>query len=150
MFAPKSFKKLPSTAREVYLNKLRLDELAVVDIFETVNLNGLEVLKHPEFEDFYKVINSLRVMDDEGCYQSRQTEDLKRDIVKTSKQEAFLELLYNVETPDRNLYWETLKEKMMINLANLILEPEVPTDRNLSGPEIYQVKEAFKQMLASA
>ncbi len=150
MFAPKSFKKLPSTAREVYLNKLRLDELAVVNIFETVNLNGLEVLKHPEFEDFYKVINSLRVMDDEGCYQPRQTEDLKRDIVKTSKQEAFLELLYNVETPDRNLYWETLKEKMMINLANLILEPEVPTDRNLSGPEIYQVKEAFKQMLASA
>lgn len=150
MFAPKSFKKLPSTAREVYLNKLRLDELAVVDIFETVNLNGLEVLKHPEFEDFYKVINSLRVMDDDGRYQPRQTEELKKDIIKTSKQEAFLELLYNVETPDRNLYWETIKEKLMINLANLILEPEIPTDRNLSGPEIYQIKETFKQMLASA
>lgn len=150
MFAPKSFKKLPSTAREVYLNKLHLDELAVFDPFEMTDLNGLQVLKHPEFEDFYRVINSLKVMDEEQNFQPRQTEDLKKDIIKTSKQETFLELLYNVEVPDRNLYLETLKEKLMINLVNLLLEPEIPTDRNLSGPEIYQIKETFKRMLASS
>ena len=150
MFAPKSFKKLPATAREVYLNKLRLDELATYNPFETTFLNGLQVLSHPEFEDFYRVLNSLRVMDDNGMYQPRQTEDLKKDIIKTSRQEAFIELLYNTETPDKDLYLETLKEKLMINLANLLIDPEIPTDRNLSGPEIYQVKETFKQMLASA
>lgn len=150
MFAPKSFKKLPATAREVYLNKLKLDELAMYNPFETTFLNGLQVLSHPEFEDFYRVLNSLRVMDDNGMYQPRQTEDLKKDIIKTSRQEAFIELLYNAETPDKNLYLETLKEKLMINLVNLLIDPEIPTDRNLSGPEIYQVKETFKQMLASS
>lgn len=150
MFAPKSFKKLPATAREVYLNKLKLDELAMYNPFETTFLNGLQVLSHPEFEDFYRVLNSLRVMDDNGMYQPRQTEDLKKDIIKTSRQEAFIELLYNTETPDKNLYIETLKEKLMINLVNLLIDPEIPTDRNLSGPEIYQVKETFKQMLASS
>lgn len=150
MFAPKSFKKLPATAREVYLNKLRLDELAMYNPFETTFLNGLQVLSHPEFEDFYRVLNSLRVMDDNGMYQPRQTEDLKKDIIKTSRQEAFIELLYNTETPDKDLYLETLKEKLMINLVNLLIDPEIPTDRNLSGPEIYQVKETFKQMLASS
>ncbi len=150
MFAPKSFKKLPATAREVYLNKLKLDELAMYNPFETTFLNGLQVLSHPEFEDFYRVLNSLRVMDDNGMYQPRQTEDLKKDIIKTSRQEAFIELLYNTETPDKDLYLETLKEKLMINLVNLLIDPEIPTDRNLSGPEIYQVKETFKQMLASS
>ncbi len=150
MFAPKSFKKLPATAREVYLNKLKLDELAMYNPFETTFLNGLQVLSHPEFEDFYRVLNSLRVMDDNGMYQPRQTEDLKKDIIKTSRQETFIELLYNTETPDKDLYLETLKEKLMINLVNLLIDPEIPTDRNLSGPEIYQVKETFKQMLASA
>ena len=150
MFAPKSFKKLPATAREVYLNKLKLDELAMYNPFETTFLNGLQVLSHPEFEDFYRVLNSLRVMDDNGMYQPRQTEDLKKDIIKTSRQEAFIELLYNTETPDKNVYLETLKEKLMINLVNLLIDPEIPTDRNLSGPEIYQVKETFKQMLASS
>lgn len=150
MFAPKSFKKLPATAREVYLNKLKLDELAMYNPFETTFLNGLQVLSHPEFEDFYRVLNSLRVMDDNGMYQPRQTEDLKKDIIKTSRQEAFIELLYNTETLDKDLYLETLKEKLMINLVNLLIDPEIPTDRNLSGPEIYQVKETFKQMLASS
>lgn len=150
MFAPKSFKKLPATAREVYLNKLKLDELAMYNPFETTFLSGLQVLSHPEFEDFYRVLNSLRVMDDNGMYQPRQTEDLKKDIIKTSRQEAFIELLYNTETPDKDLYLETLKEKLMINLVNLLIDPEIPTDRNLSGPEIYQVKETFKQMLASS
>lgn len=150
MFAPKSFKKLPATAREVYLNKLKLDELAMYNPFETTFLNGLQVLSHPEFEDFYRVLNSLRVMDDNGMYQPRQTEDLKKDIIKTSRQEAFIELLYNTEAPDKDLYLETLKEKLMINLVNLLIDPEIPTDRNLSGPEIYQVKETFKQMLASS
>lgn len=150
MFAPKSFKKLPATAREVYLNKLRLDELSAYNPFETTFLNGLQVLSHPEFEDFYRVINSLRVMDDNGLYQPKQTEDLKKDIIKISRQETFVELLYNTEMPEKDLYIETLKEKLMINLANLLIDPEIPTDRNLSGPEIYQVKEIFKQMLESA
>lgn len=150
MFAPKSLEKLPSTAREVFRNKLRLDELAVYNPFEMTDLNGLQVLKYPDMEDFYKVINSLRVMDEAGRFQPRQTEDLKRDILRTSRQETFLELLYNVKLPEKDLYIETLKEKMMINLVNLILEPEIPTDRSLSGPEVFQVKETFKQMLTSA
>ena len=150
MFAPKSFEKLSSTAREVYRNKLRLDELAVFDPFETVNLNGLQVLRHPEFEDFFKVLNSLRVMDDNGTYRPRQTEDLKKDIIRTAKQETFLELLYDIKVPEQDTYLDILKEKLMINLVNLVLEKEIPTDRGLSGPEILQVKETFKQMLASS
>ncbi len=148
MFGPKSLEKLSSTAREVYRNKLRLEELSAFDPFEMTNLHGLDVLKYAEFEDFYKVVNSLRVMDDGGRYLPRQTEDLKRDIVKTSKQETFLELLYEVKIPERNLYIETLKEKLMINLANLVLDPEIPSGRKLSGPEVFQIKETFKQMLA--
>lgn len=68
MFAPKSFEKLPSTAREVYRNKLRLEELSVFEPFATTNLNGLAVLQYPDFEDFLKVINSIRVMDNNGHY----------------------------------------------------------------------------------
>ena len=150
MFAPKSFEKLPSTAKEVYRNKLRLDELSAFDPFEIADLNGLQVLRYPEFEDFFKVLNSLRVMDDNGRHQPQQTAKLKKDIIKTSKQETFLELLYNIKTPEQDLYIETLKEKLMINLVNLVLEKEIPTDRGLSGPEILQVKETFKQMLASS
>ncbi len=150
MFAPKSFEKLPPIAREVYRNKLRLDELKAFDPFEKVNLNGLQVLRYPEFEDFSKVLESLRVMDDNGRYQPRQTADLKKDIVKTAKQETFLELLYNIKIPEQDLYIEILKEKLMINLVNLVLEKEIPTNRSLSGPEILEVKETFKQMLASS
>lgn len=150
MFAPKSFEKLPSTAKEVYRNKLRLDELSAFDPFEIADLNGLQVLRYPEFEDFFKVLNSLRVMDDNGRHQPQQTADLKKDIIKTSKQETFLELLYNIKAPEQDLYIETLKEKLMINLVNLVLEKEIPTDRGLSGPEILQVKDTFKQMLASS
>lgn len=150
MFAPKSLEKLPSTAREVYRNKLRLDELAAFEPFEMTDLNGLQILKYPDMEDFFKVVNSLRVMDDNGRYQPRQTEDLKRDVLKMSKQQAYLELLYNVKIPEKELYIETLKEKMMINLVNLVIDPELPTDRNLSGPEVFQIKEAFKQMLTTA
>ena len=150
MFAPKSFEKLPSTAREVYRNKMRLDELSAFDPFEIANLNGLKVLRYPEFEDFSKVLNSLRVVDDSGVFQPRQTTDLKKDIVRTAKQETFLELLYNIKLPEQNEYVEVLKEKLMINLVNLVLEKEIPTDRGLSGPEILQVKETFKQMLASS
>lgn len=150
MFGPKNTEKLQTTSRDVYRNKLRLDELSLFEPFEFIELDGLKVLKYPEFEDFHLVVLSLRVTDENGRYMPRQTEDLKRDIVRVSKQHAFLELLYNAELPDETSYIETLKEKLMINLANLILEPEIPTDRDLSGPEIFQVKETFKQMLASA
>lgn len=150
MFAPKSFEKLPSTAREVYRNKLRLEELSVFEPFATTNLNGLAVLQYPDFEDFLKVINSIRVMDNNGHYLPKQTEDLKKDIVKISRQETFLEMLYNIKVPEQEDYIEILKEKLMINLANLMIDPEIPTDRCLSGPEVLQVKETFKQMLASA
>ena len=141
---------MPSTAPEVYRNKLRLEELSVFEPFDVVDLDGLQVLKNPEFEDFYKVLKSLRVTDDNGQYLPRQTQDLYFDLVKTSKQETFLELLYNFAIPEQNLYIETLKEKLMINMVNLVLEPEIPTDRALSGPEVFQVKETFNNMLASA
>lgn len=59
-------------------------------------------------------------------------------------------MLYNIKLPEQEDYIEILKEKLMINLANLMIDPEIPTDRCLSGPEVLQVKETFKQMLASA
>ena len=150
MFGPKTLDKLPSTAPEVYRNKVQLDQLSTFDPFAMTNLDGLQVLANPDFEDFHKVLLSLRVMDDDGRYLPRQTQDLHFDLIKTSKQEAFLELLYNATLPEEELYIDTLKEKLMINIVNLILEPEIPTDRALSGPEVFQVKEAFKNMLAIA
>ena len=150
MFGPKTLDKLPSTAPEVYRNKLRLEELSAFDPFAMTDLNGLQVLKNPDFEDFYKVLKSLRVTDDDGRYLPRQTQDLYFDLVKTSKQETFLELLYNCAIPEMDLYVDTLKEKLMINMVNLILEPEIPTDRALSGPEVFQVKDTFNSMLSSA
>jgi hypothetical protein len=150
MFEPKNPDKLSTISKDVYRNKLRLDELGVFNPFEMADMDGLKVLRYPDFEDFHNVVESLRVTDNDGRYMPRQTQDLKRDLVKMSKQQVFIELLYNVSLPDEKLYIETFKEKLMINLANLILEPEIPTDRNLSGPEIFQVKEAFKQLLASA
>ncbi len=150
MFGPKTLDKLPSTAPEVYRNKLRLEELNEFDPFAMVDLDGLQVLKNPDFEDLYKVLKSLRVMDDNGHYLPRQTQDLYYDLLKTSKQETFLELLYNLSIPDMETYIDTLKEKLMINMVNLVLEPEIPTDRALSGPEVFQVKDTFKNMLMSA
>lgn len=150
MFGPKTLDKLPSTAPEVYRNKLRLDELGTFDPFAMVNLDGLEVLQNPDFEDFYKVLISLRVTDNNGRYLPRQTQDLYFDLVKTSKQETFLELLYNFAIPEMDLYIDTLKEKLMINMVNLLIEPEIPTDRALSGPEIFQVKDTFNKMLENA
>jgi len=150
MFGPKNLEKLQPTAKEVYRNKLRLEELSEFEPFAQVDLDGLTVLQYPDFEDFYKVVESLRVTDDNGRYLPRQTEALRKDIVKTSKQLTFLELLYNRVEPDARLYRETFKEKLMINLVNLVIEPEIPTDRPLSGPEILQIKDTFKQMLQSA
>ncbi|MBQ8869921.1 MAG: hypothetical protein IJ019_00920 [Alphaproteobacteria bacterium] len=150
MFGPKTLDKLPPTAPEVYRNKLRLEELSEFDPFVMTDLGGLQVLQNPDFEDFYKVLKSLRITDDNGVYLPRQTQDLYFDLVKTSKQETFLELLYNFAIPDKDLYIETLKEKLMINMVNLVIDPEIPTDRALSGPEVFQVKDTFKNMLASA
>ena len=150
MSGPKTQDKLPSTAPEVYRNKLRLEELSEFEPFAMADLEGLQVLANPEFEDFYKVLKSIRVTDDNGRYLPRQTQDLYFDLVKTSKQEAFLELLYNYALPEEDLYIETLKEKLMINMVNLMIEPEIPTDRALSGPEVFQIKETFQSMLASA
>ncbi len=150
MFGPKPYDKLPSTAPEVYRNKLRLEILSKFDPFAMTDLDGLQVLANPDFEDFYKVLKSLRVMDESGHYLPRQTQDLQFDLIKTSKQETFLELLYNIELPEQGLYEETLKEKLMINMVNLVIDPEIPTDRVLSGPEVYQVKDTFQNMLQSA
>ncbi|MBE6451549.1 MAG: hypothetical protein IJF12_02345 [Alphaproteobacteria bacterium] len=150
MFGPKTLDKLPPTAPEVYRNKLRLEELSEFDPFAMTDLGGLQVLQNPDFEDFYKVLKSLRITDDNGVYLPRQTQDLYFDLVKISKQETFLELLYNFAVPDKDLYIDTLKEKLMINMVNLVIEPELPTDRALSAPEVFQVKDTFNNMLASA
>lgn len=149
MFGPKTLDKLPSTAPEVYRNKLRLEELSAFDPFAITDLDGLQVLANPDFEDLYKVLNSLRVTDDNGHYMPRQTQDLHYDLLKVSKQETFLELLYNFAIPEMDLYIDTLKEKLMINMVNLVIDPEIPTDRSLSGPEVLQVKDTFKNMLLS-
>lgn len=150
MFGPKTLDKLPSTAPEVYRNKLRLEELSEFEPFAMADLDGLQVLANPDFEDFYKVLKSIRVTDENGHYLPRQTQDLYFDLVKTSKQETFLELLYNYALPEEELYRDTLKEKLMINMVNLMIDPEIPTDRALSGPEVFQIKETFQSMLLSA
>lgn len=150
MFEPKNSEKLHSTSPMLYQNKLVLDELCVFNPFEFVNLEGLKVLHYPEFEEIYKVLQSLQVADDNGVYLPSQTNSLKEDILKTSKQETFIELLYQPVTPQEATYRNILMEKLYLNLVNLVLETELPKDRSLSVQEIELAKKTFKEMLASA
>lgn len=150
MFEAKAQKRLRSTDLALYDNKLKLDELQSFDPFEITDLNGLKVLKYPLFEPYYKVIQSLKVTDDNNRFLPSQTESLKKDILKVSKQETYLELLYLTSLPQQEQYIELLQEKLLLNLVNLVLDEELPTNRTLSNFEISLAQAAFKQMLQNA
>ena len=150
MFEAKKKEKLRSTDLALYDNKLKLNEIQKIDPFEMADLNGLKVLKNPRFEPYLKVIQSLQVTDDKGAFLKVQTESLKKDIVKISKQETFLELLYLPSEPKQEQYLNLFEEKLMINLVNLVFDVEIPTDRTLDRSEINQVEKTFKQMLDNA
>ncbi|MBR2299274.1 MAG: hypothetical protein IJ870_01710 [Alphaproteobacteria bacterium] len=150
MFEPKKQEKLRSTDLALYDNKLKLDKFQNFDPFEMTNLNGLKVLAYPRFEPYYKVILSLKVNDDNGQFLQAQTESLKKDIVKTSKQETFLELLYLTQIPQDEDYYALLEEKLLLNLVNLVSDVEIPTDRTLDRFEIDMAQSTFNQMLKNA
>ena len=150
MFEPKKQEKLHSTDLALYDNKLKLDELQNFDPFEKKDLNGLKVLAFPRFEPYYKVIQSLKVTDDNGQFLQSQTESLKKDVLKMSKQETFLELLYLPQLPQDEEYMSLLEEKLLLNLVNLVLDVEIPTDKTLDRLQISQAQKTFKQMLDNA
>ncbi len=150
MFEAKAQKRLRSTDLALYDNKLKLDELQSFDPFEITDLNGLKVLKYPLFEPYYKVIQSLKVTDDNNRFLPSQTESLKKDILKVSKQETYLELLYLTSLPAEEQYIELLQEKLLLNLINLVLDEELPTNRTLNSFEISLAQSTFKQMLQNA
>ena len=146
MFEAKNSAKLHSTAPELYRNKLKLDEFMAVDPFEIGDLNGLKILKYTQFEPYYKIIQSLKVTDDDGQFLPKQTESLKSDLVKTSQKETFLEMLYLPDIPEQQKYNDLLEEKLFINLVNLVLNEELPTDRTLTETEITTARKTFQKM----
>ena len=147
MFSVKSFHKLPPTAKEVARNREVLSALSGFNPFER-DRGG--ALKHPEFADFLKVINSLRVVDNNARQMNRQTNDLQKDVIKNAKHDTFLELVFNAERPSAQLYADVLQDKLAVNLANLILEPEISATKALSVEEIARIKDAFYKMLSLA
>ena len=150
MFEPKTADKLRSTDSALYDNKLRLEEFRLFNPFELKDLNGIKVLAYPNFEPYFKVIKSLKVIDDNGEFLKSQTQSLRKDIVSAAKQGAYLELLYLKELPDQD-YWRTLlEEKLLLELVNLVLDEPLPTDQSLNHFEIETAQKTFKQMLANA
>lgn len=147
MFSARNFNKLPSTAREIERNKICLEAFASFNPFEEKK-DGTP--RYEAFADIIKVVRSLRVVDATGHQIPRQTADLQKDIVETSKHDTYAELVYNADIPTLDLYVETLQEKLMINLTNLISEPEIKINGPLTAAEIARVKETFAQMLKKA
>ena len=147
MFEAKEKEKLLPTDSKLYQNKLALDEFENFDPFEITDSKGLKVFKYPDFEPYFKVIYSLRVTDENGGFLPRQTECLKRDILKAAKHETFLELLYQKTPPKKEEYIALLEEKLLLELVNLVLEKELPLNQTLSRDEISLAKKTFKQMI---
>lgn len=147
MFSAKNYNKIPSTAREVQRNKICLEAFANLNPFEKKSDGKL---RYPSFADYLKVVLSLRVTDDLGFQVPRQTADLQHNIMQTAFHDTYVELVYNAEEPTLELYLETLEEKLMINLANLVLQPEIKSLGVHSAAEIARIKEAFAQMLRKA
>lgn len=150
MFEPKTADKLRSTDSALYDNKLRLEEFRLFNPFELKDLNGIKVLAYPNFEPYFKVIKSLKVIDDNGEFLKSQTQSLRKDIVSAAKQDAYLELLYLKELPDQD-YWRTLlEEKLLLELVNLVLDEPLPTDQSLNHFKIETAQKTFKEMLKNA
>ena len=150
MFEPKTADRLRSTDSALYDNKLRLEEFRLFNPFELADLNGLKVLAYPNFEPYFKVIKSLTVVDENGQFLQSQTESLKNDVLAAAKQNAYLELLYLKELPEQDTWRDILEEKLLIELVNLTLDTELPTDRTLDRFEIDLAQKTFKQMLENA
>ncbi len=147
MFEAKKAEKLHPTDLKAYQNKLRLEELETFDPFEIIDSDGLRIFKNPNFEPYFKIIQSLRVTDNNDTFLPRQTQSLKENILKTARQETFLELVYLKTLPEKERYVSLLEEKLYIILVNLVLEDELPLDRTLTPFEIEKAEKAFKNML---
>lgn len=150
MFEPKTTDKLYPTDAALYDNKLRLEEFRSFNPFRFKDLNGLKVLAYPEFEPYYKVIKSLRVVDDEGKFLKSQTDGLRNDVVSAAKNGAYLELLYLKHLPEENSWRTLLEEKLLLELVNLVLDDELPTDTTLSNEQIATAQKTFQTMLNNA
>lgn len=150
MFEPKRQDKLHSTDAALYTNKVKLDELSLFNPFELTDLNGLKVLAHNQFEPYYKVIQSLKVTDDNGNFLETQTQTLKQDVLTAAKQDTYLELLYLPELPQEEAYRALLQEKLLLHLVNLVLDVEIPTNQTLNRFEITNAEKTFKKMLENA
>lgn len=150
MFEAKTTDILRSTDLALYDNKLKLEEFRLFNPFELKDLNGIRVLAYPNFEPYFKVIKSLKVVDDNGQFLKSQTQSLRKDIVHAAKQSAYLELLYLKNLPPIDTWHTLLEEKLLIELVNLTLDAELPTDRTLSSSEIEIARKAFQEMLNNA
>lgn len=147
MFEKKNTEKSDLMDASFAQNKTRLDEMMGYDIFEIVNLNGLKVLKYPEFEPYQKVIDSLCVVDDKRQTMPRQTQKLKEDIVGCCRRYAFLQMLYEKRKPTKERFLSLVQEKLLVCLANLVSEHKLPLNKTLSPKQISLAEDTFKSML---
>lgn len=150
MFEAKTTDKLRSTDTALYNNKLKLEEFRLFNPFELKDLNGIKVLARPNFEPYYKVIKSLKVVDENGQFLKNQTNALRKDIVQAARHAAYLDLLYQKELPPADTYYTLMEEKLLIELVNLVLEKELPIDQQLNASEIELAQKTFKEMLKNA
>lgn len=150
MFEAKTTDRLHSTDTALYDNKLKLEEFRLFNPFALKDLNGIKVLAYPNFEPYYKVIKSLKVVDENGQFLKSQTNSLRKDIIHAARQAAYLELLYQKVLPPVDSYYTLLEEKLLLELVNLVLETELPTDQPLNASEIDLAQKTFKEMLKNA
>lgn len=147
MFEKKNTEKLASMDALFADHKTKLDKIMDFDFFEIIDLNGLKVLKYPEFEPYQKVLNSLRVVDDKRQTMPRQTQNLKENIVGCCRRQAFLEMLYDKREPTKERFVDLAQEKLLLCLVNLVLECELPLNKTLSPEQISLAENTFKSML---
>lgn len=150
MFEPKTTDRLYPTDTTLYDHKIRLEEFRSFNPFVFKDLNGIRVLAYPEFEVYYKVIKSLKVVDDNGKFLKSQTETLRKDILSAARNGAYLELLYSKHLPEENTWRTLLEEKLLLELVNLVLDVELPTDQTLNNAQIELAQKTFRQMLDNA
>ena len=88
--------------------------------------------------------------DDNGKFLKSQTETLRKDILSAARNGAYLELLYSKHLPEENTWRTLLEEKLLLELVNLVLDVELPTDQTLNNAQIELAQKTFRQMLDNA
>ncbi|MBQ7659456.1 MAG: hypothetical protein IJS26_01755 [Alphaproteobacteria bacterium] len=150
MFEKKNTEKLDPMSALFARHKTKLDKIMDFDLFEIVDLNGLKVLKYPEFEPYQKVIDSLCVIDNNRQTMPHQTQNLKENIVSCCRRQAFLEMLYDKREPTKERFLNLVQEKLLLCLVNLVLKPKLPLNQTLSREQISLAENTFKSMLKNA